>query len=131
MGNKILVDKNIQDGKRLIQLLKEDKFPISGAFWKLKTETNEWKLFIITKLVEEKGPTKTYTRIDNILEAHKDEIDIYLDEITVIKPKDKLSKIYRGIIKTSPKPLKDIRVSGGAFDSIYFEDLYIYKTNHK
>lgn len=127
MGNKILVDKNVKDGLRLIEYLKQDNFPINGAFWKLKTETNEWKLFIITKLVEEKGPLKIYTKIDNILESHKDEIDISLDEIIVIKPLDKLAKIYRGIIKTSPKPLKEFGISGGAFDSMYFEDLYIYK----
>jgi hypothetical protein len=124
MGNKILVDEYELNGKKLIDALKENKFPLSGAFWEFDQEIEDWYLMIVTKLVEEKGPIATYSKIDEIIKKY--DIHIRLDSIKVIKPKDKRALVIKGIIQASSNSLADIKISGSGFNSIYFEDLYIY-----
>ena len=125
MDYKILVKEVKESGENLVHVLIENKFPVSEAFWEFDKEIEEWYLIIVTKLVEEKGALKTYSKIGSILRENK--IDIRLDKIKVIKSKDKRAKVVRKILRSSPKALDNIRVSGSAFNSIYFDDLYIYK----
>lgn len=64
---QVLVSDQVETGKRIVEALRKDRFPISGAFWYRMPESGFWRLFIGSRLVDRIGPLEGYKRLHRIL----------------------------------------------------------------
>jgi HEPN domain-containing protein len=65
---QILVGEHVEMGKRIVEALRKDHFPILGAFWYRMPESGFWRLVIGSKLVDKIGSLEGYKRLHRILE---------------------------------------------------------------
>lgn len=68
MDQIALVDRRIDDGRKLILQLARDDFEVSAAFWLKTPEDAWWYLFIASGVVDRVGPGKAYRALQSSLE---------------------------------------------------------------
>ncbi len=57
MAETKLVKDQAQEGEMLIQKLLQSQFDVTAACWLLDSEREDWKLYIVSKIIDEKrGP---------------------------------------------------------------------------
>ncbi|MBI5740673.1 MAG: hypothetical protein HZA16_08120 [Nitrospirae bacterium] len=126
MVKTALVEKDIEEGKRLIEELDKTKFKVRAALWFYMAESDEWRLYIVSPFVEKEGPKKAYTFIQSVLASISQPAGITLQEISVLSPSNDLIKIIRSTIKTG-QDISGIRVTKNVFNNTLVEDAYIYR----
>src|SRR5262245_47507467 len=68
MDQSILVDEQINDGKRLFDRLAEEGVAVTAACWLKESESGWWHLYIATPLVGEDGGKKqAYRRMNEVI----------------------------------------------------------------
>src|SRR5262245_58854700 len=60
MDQKALVDQNIDAGADLVSALYAAGFSVTLAFWVYNTKISDWRLFVATPEVRERGRTQSY-----------------------------------------------------------------------
>lgn len=127
MDKKTLVNIDIEEGKKLIDLLDRSGMNISSAFWLYLTEIQEWRLMLATPDIDTLGRKKTYAKILELLNQHLESIDMPLDAISVISPEQELNRHLRTVVKKG----KEIsgRFSGIVVNGTLIEDIYLYRVN--
>jgi hypothetical protein len=127
MNKKTLVNIDIEEGKKLIDLLDRSGMKISSAFWLYLTEIQEWRLMLATPDIDTLGRKKTYAKILELLNQHLESIDMPLDAISVISPDQELNRHLRTVVKKG----KEIsgRFSGIVVNGTLIEDTYLYRVN--
>ena len=123
MDKTQLVEKDIEDGRILLKALDNNDLPVVGAFWFYFSESNKWRLFIISPLVETEGPKNTYILIQKIISSKS---SILLDNISVFSPKDELYQLLKKTIKTG-NGISMVRLSRSVINGNYIEDILIYR----
>ena len=129
MDKTALVNKQIENGRRLITALDENKFPLVGALWLYSMNIDEWKLTIVSPSVDDQGPKKTYARIQSVLQKFhkcKPSLEISLNNISVLSPNNNLYRLFRTAIKTG-SGISEIRFSRNTINNVYIEDALIYR----
>ena len=76
MDTKILVDKDITEGKKLLESLDADKYPVNAAMWFFDQNSETWKYILSTSKIDKEGPLKVYQDIQNYIQNN---IDISCD----------------------------------------------------
>jgi hypothetical protein len=126
MDKKILVEKDINEGKRLIAVLDKADFQIKGAFWFYLPDSDEWRLYIGTPIEAKLGPIKAYGIIQNELAKLSPPIELSLKDISVISPDDELIGLLRIAVRTGPG-ISGIRFTRNVINNKFIEDAYIYR----
>src|SRR6266446_5734152 len=91
MGQITLVDKQIEDGKELIEQLVRDQFDVSIAFWLKTSEEDWWHLYIGSKTVDERGPLEGYRALQAAL-GQLPGITISLDDVKLVGVESSIAK---------------------------------------
>lgn len=122
-----LVEADIAQGRQLIEALKRTKshFQVQAAFWLNRPEVMEWRFFIATPLVDQRGPFSTYTDLQNVLRTNQPS-SISMQEISVVSPKDKLVKVVKSAAAIPPDA-PGVRFGRTRIDDTYIEDAYVYR----
>ena len=125
-----LVEPDLIAGKRLLIALhvppeNRSSFRIKAAFWHLDLETQEWRLGIATPLVDEEGPLSTYSRLQKALFSIQP-VDLSLQNINVLSPKDPLVKGFRRALRMAPGSA-DLKFTRSTVGGKYVEDAYVYR----
>jgi len=128
MDKKTLVNIDIEEGKKLLEILDNSSIKITNAFWFYLTDIEEWRLMLVTKLIDQVGPQKAYTILLENTNKHKDTIDIPLEAITIISPNDPLNLLLKSAIKTGPG-ISGVRFSGNVINGVLIKDSYLYRIN--
>jgi hypothetical protein len=123
-----LVDRDIEDGIRLIEALDKIHFRIQAALWLYNPESFWWRLIIATPLVDERGPRYTYTNVQGGMKSITPPLSISLQDVSVISPTDNLVKLLSKAIRI-PSGLSGVRFTRNTINSTYIEDAYIYRIN--
>src|SRR2546423_11329815 len=129
-----LVEHDIEDGKRLIEVLNAtpsgghpySHFRIQAAFWLYSPESLSWKLVIATPLIDQRGPFETYTDIQGALRFMTPPLAISLQDISVVSPNDNLVKLVKKAVRVPPG-VQGVRFTHDIIDNTYIEDAYIYR----
>ena len=58
MDKKVLVEKDIEEGKRLIEALDKTDFQVEAAMWFYMTDSEEWRFLIASPFEKKKGQEK-------------------------------------------------------------------------
>ncbi|WP_162342718.1 hypothetical protein [Cyclobacterium salsum] len=128
MDKKTLVNIDIEEGKKVLEALDDSNLSISSAFWFFLDDIEEWRLFFVAPDFDLVGPKKLYSKVQKILQDHKNEINIPLEAISLISPKDQLIGILKMAITTGPG-ISGIRFSGNDINGVLIKDAYIYRVN--
>ncbi|MFH1072446.1 MAG: hypothetical protein V1743_03380 [Nanoarchaeota archaeon] len=125
MDKKTLVEKDLEQGKKLLETLDKYKYPVKGALWYFEINSNSYKLIIISDIVEKIGLINGYAKLNNII--LKENIDLAFDDISLISNNHTIPQTLRHMIKTSPSAIMEIRSMNNTINGIFFPDLYIYR----
>jgi len=127
MDKAILVGPDLDSGKKLIQALDASGFEVKAAFWFYREESEEWRLYIATPLIKERGHREAYAKV--LAELKKNHIDsIDLSKISVIDPSDGLVTVLSLAIATGPA-ITDISFNGNSVNGVYIRAAHIYRMN--
>jgi hypothetical protein len=100
VASTTLVDQYIDDGRRLVDALEQSSFPLNAALWYYLPESDQWRLLLVSTLVDDIGPRATYSRIQQII--HDRELmfasHLGLDDITVAGPDDDIVKALPPVV---------------------------------
>lgn len=126
MDKAVLVEKKIADGKSLIEALDRSNFTLSGALWFYFPEAEEWRLLLVSPLVDMIGPQKSYRIIQEVIRDFPPSFGISIIHISVRSPKDRLIQLLRIAIRTGPG-IAEIRFSRNTINNVFIEDALIYR----
>jgi len=126
MDKATLVEKEIADGKLLIEALDRANFTLSGALWFYFPKAEEWRLLLISPLVDSIGPRESYNRIQSVIEDLPQPFGISVIRISAISPKDRLVQLLKVAIRTGPG-ISEIRFSQNTINNVFIEDALIYR----
>jgi hypothetical protein len=126
MDKTALVEKDIQEGKGLIEALDKADFQVEAAIWFYLTDSGEWRLLIASPFVEKNGPKKAYSFIQAVLAQLSPPSGISLKDISVLSPKHHLISLLRIAIRTGPG-ISGIRFTRNVINNTLIEDAYIYR----
>lgn len=67
MGQGTLVEKQIEDGAKVVHKLRETGFDVAAAWWMKSSEEGLWFLYIASKEVDDKGIRAAYRAIHVVM----------------------------------------------------------------
>ena len=130
MDKPTLVDADMMAGEALVKKLDKSDFDIKAAFWFYMSEPDEWRLFLASPLVDEKGPKEAYKKVQAQLPKLKKEFtrdyELSLQNISLVSPKDNLITLLKTAVKTGPG-ISHIRFARNVINNVFIEDAYIYR----
>jgi hypothetical protein len=131
MVNASLVESDIEDGRKLLGELRKigSHFLVRSAFWLFRPEAFDWRLFIATPLVDQRGPASAYTDIQGALRSLSKPLWISMQDISVVSPNDKLVKVMKKVAHI-PVGRNGIRLARTRVDDTYIEDAYVYRVKN-
>ena len=126
MVQALLVEMQIQEGKRLIDQLLQEGVAIPVAAWVKESDCGYWYLYLATPLVSDKvGTTPAYRRVKAVIrELQKDAFEIDLDEIKVIGPHERIAKDM--VARRHPGWTRRPTWLRGRFEELGVEEALIY-----
>lgn len=120
MDKTVLVGPDIEEGRRFLDRLRDERVKVEAALWQRDEVFGRWSLVIVTPLVETSGLKKTYRRLVEILRAHPLQIDLL--NVSLLTPK---SSFYKSLHRELPH-VKDLAVSKRPVGGHFVEDGFIY-----
>lgn len=118
MGTPPLVDADIKDGRRVVEAIR-NAIAVRQAFWAHFAGPEEWRLVIVTPLVDSQGPIAAYDTLQRAIPAGT----LPLRRVAVLGPSDPLVKR----LASTPRSEGAVTVTSsagstasGSVDSIYF-----------
>jgi hypothetical protein len=126
MDKTALVEKDIEEGRRLIEALDNAGFQVRAVLWFYFAESDEWRLIVASPLVEKKGPKGAYALIQAVLAQLSPPSKISLSEISVVSLEQDLIRLLKMAIQTGPD-ISGIRFTRNTVNNTFIEDAYIYR----
>lgn len=126
MDKTALVEKDVEEGKRLIEALDNAGFQVRAVLWFYLAESDEWRFVVASPLVERKGPKEAYAFVQAVLAQLLPPSGISLEEISVVSPEYDLIRILKVAIQTGPG-ISGIRFTRNTINNTFIEDAYIYR----
>jgi len=122
-----LTEEMISGGAALVSRLDQAGLEVSGAFWFYESESNDWRLIIVSPHVHSEGLKAIYTQIQTVLRAMPhDQPKVSLKDITVLDASDSLISLLKVAIQTG-KEVSRIRVARNMINGRLIEDSLIYR----
>lgn len=129
MVKNSLVEADVLAGKRLVIALSvspySSDFKLQAAFWFYDHESQEWRLFLATPLVDEFGSLAAYKNLQQPLRSIQP-TDLSLENISVSSPRKPLVKAIKRASRIA-NGAEGIRLTRNTIGGMYIEDAYVYK----
>jgi len=124
MAHPTLVRTLIDEGRRVVQLLRADGLDIAVALWLKTQEDDDWHLYLAAPVIDQVGYHATYLRIASILKQHRvSEID--LTDIRLIQVGSQLAQAVVDQQAKWGEPL-DATIQATWLGSTTVEEAFIY-----
>jgi len=127
LDTEILVENDVDIGRRAIEALDDSKIHVSAGFWLRNGESNRWRLVIATHLFTSKGPKKAYKAVQTALRRHKLSEDIPLWRISLIGPEHPLVKALSSVFVSEGMDLGNVRLDHCVVNGTPIEGAHIYR----
>jgi hypothetical protein len=125
MDKTVLVGYSIEGGKSLLKELDQSDLEVTSAFWYYVSESEQYRLVIVTPFFDRHGPKKTYEKVQKVLRSDKN-FDLTLSDIHLMGPGDPLNKGLRALL-SSEFELSGVRITQSVVGGTYIEDAYLYR----
>jgi hypothetical protein len=124
----VLVDTDIEAGRRLLDSLDKANFPVDAALWLYSPDSDDWRLTIASNLVDSLGPLQTYGRIQTVLTTMPPGFRLALKDIAVVSPKSPLIQALRDSVPVAADG-REFRLRQSAISGVFVDDAYIYRVS--
>jgi len=122
-----LSEQMISAGSELVRRLDEAGLETSGALWFYETESNDWRLIIVSPQVGSRGLKAVYKDIQTVVRAIPEgHPAISLKDISAVDTNDPLISLLRNAIRTEGG-ISRIRFSRNLINGTLIEDSMIYR----
>lgn len=125
MDQVALVDRRIDDGRKLVLQLARDGFQVTAAFWLKAPEDAWWYLFIASKVVDQIGPGKAYRALQSSLE-HLPGTSISLADIKLIGVDDNPITASVRKVQQQGGGKGPLHFRGGQLGNLTIDEAYLY-----
>jgi hypothetical protein len=113
MDQALLVDQQIDDGQKFVDLLIREGFDVSAAAWIKPSEDDRWLLYLVSKVVDDRGLSAAYRAVHPML-ARLQARWISLADLKLVAPTDPVAADFRKSIgNTSPLPYSGPQPTAG------------------
>ena len=128
MVTKILVDSDIESGRRLLEKLDEEGMKVDAALWAYDPETHRYQFIIGSGEVEERGARPFYTGIQHALESLPDEEkQVSFSDVAVTSLSTSVVGSLSTRINTPSNAIESIRITDEVVDREVIDDAYVYR----
>ncbi len=119
-----LVETQIDDGQRLLDRLVKEGFVVRAAFWLKHVEEDRWSFYVVTPVMDEKGPKAAYWQVLDVLRS-LGMVGITSSDLTLIGENYPLARDVLGIQKRFPDVawLRQPQLRGVAAEELYLYSL--------
>jgi hypothetical protein len=126
MYKTVLVEQQIEEGRKLLEQLDAQpfprRFPVPAALWYDYPEAARWRLVIISSIADRKGPNYGYTGIQEAQGKSK-MTSLALDDITLVGMRDpEFIELKNAVGTPWPRSL-----GGRGAPAHRFEEPYVYR----
>jgi len=117
---------DIDFGKSLWRALRgSTKFPVEGALWLSRSESDSWHFLIATPRVDEIGRRKAYEELSRI--TRQLPIDSgQFSRIELISPEEPLYQALRSVFGKTAS-VEGARLGNTQIEGMYINDAYLYE----
>lgn len=124
MDQTTLVEHQIDDAARLIEELKVENFGVNAVYWLYTSEADQWFLYIVSDMVEQKGLAESYR---TLYKAMRRLTNLWINrfEVKLVEPNDPAAKAVIDFAKMQDAPLATW-IRGTKLGDLYIERAYIY-----
>lgn len=122
-----LVERDLETGARLVQLLDEAGIEVRAALWLYTEETERWKLVIQTPLYESNGPLEAIRAVFKVLREHIPSDELSSGDIIVTGRRNDVIRALHTQYNTGPNDIDSIRLAGDIIDRILIDEAYVYR----
>ena|SRR5437899_2691185 len=124
MDKETLVEKQINDGAKIVEKLRESGFDVAAAWWMKSSEEGLWFLYIASKEVDEKGIKAAYRAVSTVMHGLG---QLWVDrfEVKLVSPDNPITKDVLDILARYPGTLAT-RYGGKKLGNVSIDDSYIY-----
>ena len=102
MDQIALVERQIEDGQKLVEQLAVSGLPVCTAFWVNATEASQWYLYIVSPVVDERGLTEAYRRVQAIMSQMPEPFWLDPFEVKVIGTKNPIAEEVVATLERHP-----------------------------
>jgi len=126
MDQSPLVERQIEDGRRLIEALDAASIEVVAALWFYFDEPEEWRLLIASPAVDRIGSFKMYFRLGKIMDDQfRSGLSFDLAQIVVVGLDHPIVRALKCVVVTPPGGFGS-RISNFTIDQIRF-NAYLYR----
>jgi hypothetical protein len=117
---------DIDFGKSLWHALRGNKiFPVDGALWLSRSESDAWHLLLATPRVDEIGPRKAYEELSKITQRLPADSGQLL-RIELISPRQPFYQALRSVFGKTAS-VEGARLGNTQIAGMYINDAYLYE----
>lgn len=127
MDSSILVEKDISDGKKILEALDKTKIKPNAAMWYKDPDESDYRLVFASSFVDRNGPRNTYQEIVKAVKTIPIDERVPLEKITVVKHADPLIKNLKAFADTKPDTIGSIRIRNSVVNGVLIEDAFVYR----
>jgi hypothetical protein len=102
MATLPLVNADLELGRATVEAIEGAGIPFRLAIWAHFPEAEEWRLMIVTPLVNDEGPRDAYASVQRAIRGKN---VLPLDRLVIVGPTDPLAKLAANSLKASGPPL--------------------------
>jgi hypothetical protein len=126
MDQTALVDRDIDEGRKLVQALDAEAFPVVAALWYFFSDEDVWRLIIASPKVAVDGPRAAYSEIQKVIRTH--EIHLPLQRISALEPDDPLVTALRIFAPTDGAPyVGGTHLHRTSVGDVFVEGAYVHR----
>lgn len=107
-------------GRRVVVAADEVGLHPEGAAWFYDDATAEWRLYIVTSLVDFMGPHWVYKRLLPALPRLARELDVRSLDLYLASPKEKLIDFLRPLMATSRSAIANLSIQDSTMNGYGF-----------
>ena len=126
MGRERALPLPAVDGSRFVDALDDAGFEYCAAYWLYRSENDDWRLNIVTPLVDRKGQRETYMQLHGILYGLRPELDLTLSYVKAISAADPVYKVLQKVYHVEPGQRPEY-VRRSMFEGVVVEEALIYR----
>jgi hypothetical protein len=125
MGKAALVERDIEEGARLVDKLVASGEKVPVALWLYDSSREDWRLVLAVPQMA-RGSREAYKFLDNVIKDIQPPLHITLQDLTLVSPRadlvTSLLKEKRSARELSGRILPSMRIGDA-----YLEGAYLYK----
>jgi hypothetical protein len=103
MDPVVLVKEQVDDGRRLVNWLREHGVPVSAAFWNQYDDGQRWVFWIVSPLVDQSSSSAVYGPVVKAMTEFRPDFTLGAFDVKAVGEKDQLAADVLRLQKNHPK----------------------------